>query len=96
MLTVGSDVDDVPEAVMIMRHGRTTLYMALKGKNRARVEVRDDRRDEMTTCIRVERSRLVKMCLNKVIRERIVMKNKAMKGGRGLKKEKLGGEAVGA
>lgn len=56
--------------------------MALKGKDRAGVEVRDERSDEMTTCIRVERSRLVKMCLNKVKIERIVTKNKAMKGGK--------------
>lgn len=44
----------------------------------------------------MERSWLVNMCLNKVIRERIVTKNKVMKGGRGLKKENSGGEAVGA
>lgn len=69
---------------------------SIKRKDRAGVKVRDDWRDERTTWIRVERSRLVKMCLNKVIRERIVTRNKAMKGGRGLKKEKLGGEAVGA
>lgn len=62
----------------------------IKRKNRAGVKVRDDWSDEMTTWIRVDGCRLVKMCLNKVIRERIVTKNKAMKGGRGLKKEEIG------
>lgn len=70
---------------MIMRHGRTTLH-GIKRKKWS----------GSTSRIRVARSRLVKMCLNKVIRERIVTKNKAVKGGRGPKKEKLGGEAVGA